>query len=63
MVLYPNKLPESERVCSGICTMYGGEFLKEGESTYWLKAGSFQTGRHGVSEEDWSSGILNIKNI
>ena len=20
MVLYPNKLPESERVCSGICT-------------------------------------------
>ena len=23
MVLYPNKLPESERVCSGICT-YGG---------------------------------------
>ena len=37
--------------------MYGGEFLKEGESTYWLKAGSFQTGRHGVSEEDWSSGI------
>ena len=21
MVLYPNKLPESERVCSGICTM------------------------------------------
>ena len=23
MVLYPNKLPESERVCSGICTGYG----------------------------------------
>jgi hypothetical protein len=21
MVLYPNKLPESERVCSGICKM------------------------------------------
>ena len=21
MVLYPNKLPESERVCSGICTL------------------------------------------
>ena len=21
MVLYPNKLPESERVCSGICTV------------------------------------------
>lgn len=21
MVLYPNKLPESERVCSGICTI------------------------------------------
>ena len=22
MVLYPNKLPESERVCSGICNIY-----------------------------------------
>ena len=22
MVLYPNKLPESERVCSGICTEF-----------------------------------------
>lgn len=22
MVLYPNKLPESERVCSGICTFF-----------------------------------------
>ena len=21
MVLYPNKLPESERVCSGICSL------------------------------------------
>lgn len=26
MVLYPNKLPESERVCSGICT-YGNELF------------------------------------
>ena len=24
MVLYPNKLPESERVCSGICTFTFG---------------------------------------
>ena len=23
MVLYPNKLPESERVCSGICIFIG----------------------------------------
>ena len=22
MVLYPNKLPESERVCSGICNQF-----------------------------------------
>ena len=51
------------RAIHQVSSMYGGEFLKEGESTYWLKAGSFQTGRHGVSEEDWSSGILNIKNI
>ena len=27
MVLYPNKLPESERVCSGIC--------KEAPECYW----------------------------
>lgn len=26
MVLYPNKLPESERVCSGICS-HGGIYL------------------------------------
>ena len=25
MVLYPNKLPESERVCSGICTSVWAE--------------------------------------
>ena len=25
MVLYPNKLPESERVCSGICTLIRGK--------------------------------------
>ena len=30
MVLYPNKLPESERVCSGICSWEG---LNE---NYWL---------------------------
>ena len=24
MVLYPNKLPESERVCSGICSLQNG---------------------------------------
>jgi hypothetical protein len=24
MVLYPNKLPESERVCFGICNQYKG---------------------------------------
>lgn len=26
MVLYPNKLPESERVCSGICSLEAGRF-------------------------------------
>jgi len=26
MVLYPNKLPESERVCSGICSLEEGTF-------------------------------------
>ena len=29
MVLYPNKLPESERVCSGICTLVEGILLKD----------------------------------
>ena len=28
MVLYPNKLPESERVCSGICRYADLFFLK-----------------------------------
>ena len=28
MVLYPNKLPESERVCSGICTYSQKEKMK-----------------------------------
>ena len=31
MVLYPNKLPESERVCSGICTLAGKDDLGERE--------------------------------
>nr|DAO48661.1 MAG TPA: hypothetical protein [Caudoviricetes sp.] len=26
MVLYPNKLPESERVCSGICNIKGNSY-------------------------------------
>jgi len=26
MVLYPNKLPESERVCFGICIIEKGDF-------------------------------------
>ena len=28
MVLYPNKLPESERVCSGICRKENTEFVR-----------------------------------
>lgn len=28
MVLYPNKLPESERVCSGICTNNKPQILR-----------------------------------
>ena len=30
MVLYPNKLPESERVCSGICIQELQQVIKEG---------------------------------
>ena len=29
MVLYPNKLPESERVCSGICNKEAGHKYEE----------------------------------
>ena len=32
MVLYPNKLPESERVCSGICK-FGEECQRHSEIT------------------------------
>ena len=28
MVLYPNKLPESERVCSGICKRDNGSKMR-----------------------------------
>ena len=35
MVLYPNKLPESERVCSGICKDDLGE--REEEAEYCFK--------------------------
>ena len=34
MVLYPNKLPESERVCSGICTHYFKEEYKMTPTEY-----------------------------
>ena len=33
MVLYPNKLPESERVCSGICKI----------TTIWMNDTHFKT--------------------
>lgn len=36
MVLYPNKLPESERVCSGICTHW--KYVKENHM-YQLELG------------------------
>ena len=33
MVLYPNKLPESERVCSGICNKWLAEQLGKDPGT------------------------------
>lgn len=38
MVLYPNKLPESERVCSGICMMVEGISDNPNERLKRLKA-------------------------
>ena len=39
MVLYPNKLPESERVCSGICRneQVACEKVKQKYFTEWCK--------------------------
>ena len=39
MVLYPNKLPESERVCSGICSKITGikKLIKITHSDEWLR--------------------------
>lgn len=42
MVLYPNKLPESERVCSGICSLAKKELINyiEMKSGYVLDEGT-----------------------
>ena len=37
MVLYPNKLPESERVCSGICIVF---YAMPEVTTFWEDAPS-----------------------
>ena len=36
MVLYPNKLPESERVCSGICSQHKISLLICSMFILWL---------------------------
>ena len=46
-----DNMPETD---SSMCA---GGSQKEDESIYWLGAGSFQTGGHGVSGGDWSSDI------
>ena len=37
MVLYPNKLPESERVCSGICNKLALVGISNDEKISWSK--------------------------
>lgn len=37
MVLYPNKLPESERVCSGICTIVPNRAVVGASMYYSMK--------------------------
>ena len=34
MVLYPNKLPESERVCSGICIVVDNDAVQKETAAY-----------------------------
>ena len=41
MVLYPNKLPESERVCSGICSVRREKNLwNQQKGSYMKKRGT-----------------------
>ena len=46
-----------DQVIYQVSLMCTEESPKEGESTCWLEAGSFQTVWHGVPEGDWSSDI------
>ena len=39
MVLYPNKLPESERVCSGICNQLISENENDQGLPQWMHVG------------------------
>ena len=45
MVLYPNKLPESERVCSGICIIeYKFNFLSLQQKDYLILGDKLRLG-------------------
>jgi hypothetical protein len=52
MVLYPNKLPESERVCSGICTQH--QKMKGVRH-------SMRTKNMKITEMTWRTGCLFLK--
>ena len=52
MVLYPNKLPESERVCSGICTE------KEALKIYLAWYGTLQEAITRIEEDRKADGGL-----
>lgn len=54
MVLYPNKLPESERVCSGICNLPWIEFFRKGNR----QSQSCQCRHSAASEAQKSSSPL-----
>ena len=48
MVLYPNKLPESERVCSGICKQKGKEY---NQISFWYHNNVFSSSMSGRTQK------------
>ena len=68
MVLYPNKLPESERVCSGICIIQlnwqsilsKGHFLRSKDGKRFISASSLSSAL-SAAKNNMTSAAYNIR--
>lgn len=60
MVLYPNKLPESERVCSGICNEDAFSFYDTDKKNFVIEKGDFEILVGPSSSELPLKGIINL---